>query len=48
LVTMVAVASLAYAIAFRVSSLWMYLRVVISAILFDFFAVGFFVATVAW
>eukprot|EP01047_Picozoa_sp_COSAG01_P065057 COSAG01_NODE_8717_length_2687_cov_1.817233_2_plen_154_part_00 len=48
LVTMVAVASLAYAIAFRVSSLWMYLRVVISAIVFDFFAVGFFVATAAW
>ena len=48
LVSMVAVASLAYAVAFRASSVWVYLRVVLSAIVFDFFVIGACIATVAW
>ena len=45
---MMAVASLAYAIAFRVSSFWQYCRIVFSAIFFDFLLIGVVVATVAW
>ena len=45
---MMAVASLAYAIAFRVSSFWQYCRIVFSAIFFDFLLIGAVVATVAW
>lgn len=48
LACMVAMASLAYAIAFQVSSVWQYVRIVISAILFDFLLVGVVVATAAW
>ena len=45
LACMVAIASLAYAVAFQVSSVWQYVRIVISAILFDFLLVGMVVAT---
>ena len=48
LACMMAVASLAYAIAFRVSSFWQYCRIVFSAIFFDFLLIGVVVATVAW
>ena len=48
LACMVAMASLAYAIAFQVSSVWQYVRIVISAILFDFLLVGVVVATASW
>ena len=48
LACMVAIASLAYAVAFQVSSVWQYVRIVISAILFDFLLVGMVVATASW
>lgn len=48
LACMVAMASLAYAIAFQVSSVWQYVRIVISAILFDFLLVGIVVASASW
>ena len=48
LACMVAMASLAYAIAFQVSSVWQYVRIVISAILFDFLLVGVVVASASW
>ena len=48
LACMVAMASLAYAIAFQVSSVWQYVRIVISAILFDFLFVGVVVASASW
>jgi hypothetical protein len=48
LACMVAVASLAYAIAFQVSSVWTYVRIVISAILFDFLLIGVVVASASW
>jgi hypothetical protein len=48
LACMVAMASLAYAIAFRVSSVWQYVRIVVSAIMFDFLLVGVVVASASW
>lgn len=48
LACMVAMASLAYAVAFQVSSVWTYVRIVISAILFDFLLVGVVVASASW
>lgn len=48
LLAMVAVATLAYAIAFRVSSAWQLIRLLLSAMLIDFIGLGFVTATVGW
>eukprot|EP01051_Picozoa_sp_SAG22_P021127 SAG22_NODE_4542_length_1239_cov_2.242105_2_plen_307_part_01 len=48
LLAMVAVATLAYAIAFRVGSAWQLVRLLLSAMLVDFIGLGVMAATAGW